>query len=145
MISFRLYKKEKLCSLTAIETLFSRRTSDGGFPVASVMAYPWRAVWRVDSRRAGVAKFLISVPKKRLRHAVDRVKMRRRCREAYRLHRDLLPELTAGVDIAFIYVGEGVLPYDRTERSVCKILKSVCAALERGDAGKNESDVGKDC
>ena len=52
-----------------------------------MLAYPLRAVW-ADSP-AGYAQqerveFLISVPKRKLRHAVDRVKMRRRIREVMR-------------------------------------------------------------
>ena len=81
----RLYKKEKLCSTAAVDKLFSPASRAGGNN--SVMAYPWRAVWRVSTRRTDpVAQFLITVPKKRLRHAVDRVTMRRRMREAYRLN-----------------------------------------------------------
>ena len=130
MTSLRLYKKEKLRSLTAIEHLFSSRGADNqGAPVNSIMAYPWRAVWSVNPHRAKVAQFLITVPKKRLRHAVDRVTMRRRCREAYRLSRHLLPDDCPGVDIAFVYVGNGVTPYAKTSRSMAKMLTAVTNSL----------------
>ncbi|MCC8071563.1 MAG: ribonuclease P protein component [Bacteroidales bacterium] len=127
MTSFRLYKKEKLCSLTAINLLFTPKsaTADEGVN-HSVMAYPWRAVWRDNGE--GVCRFLISVGKKRLKHAVDRVKMRRRCREAYRLNRVLLPE-GAGIDLAFIYVGKGVTDYRSTERAIQRILHRVSHQL----------------
>lgn len=126
MKGLRLYKVEKLCSLTAIDLLFSNRGSgDGKHLSGSALCYPWRAVWRFDSvRTPRVAKFLISVPKKRLRHAVDRVTMRRRCREAYRLSRRLLPEGVA-VDIAFIYVGNGVTPYSPTFNAVGRLLGKI--------------------
>ncbi len=84
-MSLRLYKREKLCSVTAIENLFARKEGNG-----SAMAYPLRAVWRVSERNGASIQFLISIPKKRLRHAVDRVTMRRRVREAYRLNRNAL-------------------------------------------------------
>lgn len=94
-----------------------------------VMAYPWRAVWRVNSGRAvSDTQFLISVPKKRLRHAVDRVLMRRRCREAYRLNRELLSS-GSRVDIAFVYVGSGLTDYKSTEHAVIRILGKIESKL----------------
>lgn len=125
MKGLRLYKIEKLCSPVAIESLFSRGACGA---TSSAIAYPWRVVWRVDTERhTGVARFLISVPRKRLRHAVDRVKMRRRCREAYRLSRDLLP---AGVDldIAFVYIADSVLPYARSTSAVRRLLSRIASS-----------------
>lgn len=127
MESLRLYKKEKLCSLTAIETLFSPDKRTGGNN--SVMAYPWRAVWRNRSendRRPRCPQFLISVPKRRLRHAVDRVRMRRVMREAYRLNRHLLPADKA-VDIAFVYIAPDLTPYKASVKAVTKILSNIAA------------------
>lgn len=76
---------------------------------------------------AGV-KFMISVPKKRLRHATDRVTMRRRCREAYRLNRHLLPE-TPLADLAFIYVADKLTPYAMTDTSVRRILQKLALTI----------------
>lgn len=127
--SLRLYKKEKLCSLTAIESLFSPAVKKAGGN-NSVMAYPWRAVWarRSDSdRRPRCPQFLIAVPKRRLRRAVDRVRMRRVMREAYRLNRHLLPE-DAAIDIAFIYVAPDLTPYKASVKAVTKILGQISSA-----------------
>ena len=119
--SFRLYKREKLCSLIAIDRLFSRNGEK-----QSVIAFPLRAVWRKDEQRTGSTRFLISVPKKRLKHAVDRVTMRRRVREAYRLNREILPDSSQlPIDIAFVYVSDTLQPYDRVEKAVKKILAKV--------------------
>ncbi|MEF2644103.1 MAG: ribonuclease P protein component [Paramuribaculum sp.] len=129
MAGYRLYKKEKLCSVTAIDMLFSpAMRSKGGNN--SIMAYPWRCIWRLnDKRHATCPKFLISVPKKRLRHAVDRVTMRRRMREAYRLTRHLIdPNLPA--DIAFIYVADKLTDYHAAQRSVSKFLKRIAEAAK---------------
>ncbi len=117
----RLYKIEKLCSETAIDRLF-RRDSDG---VKSALCYPLRAIWAVnDSRVAKCPQFLVSIPKKRLRHAVDRVRMRRVVREAYRLNRQLISS-EIPVDIAFVYVASERLPYSRVENALRKLLAKV--------------------
>lgn len=140
MASLRLYKKERLCSLTAINALFSPSTAGEG-ETFNVIVYPWRAVWRRDADRVpSCARFVISVPKKRLKHAVDRVLMRRRLREAYRLHRGLLPE-KSGVDIAFVYVGNGLSDYVHSERSLKKILGRVSERLCRETTDGNDESV----
>lgn len=119
----RLYKKQKLCSPTAIAQLFVR-----GGDTSSALAHPLRAVWRQDpGRRSDApAQFLISVPKKRLRHAVDRVAMRRRIREAYRLlHQEYpLPD-GARLDIAFVYVANSLEPYARVEKAMRRLLAAI--------------------
>lgn len=132
--SLRLYKEERLCGLTTIDRLFSPEAKTSGHTV-SVMAYPWRAVWSVNPRRQGKpARMLISVPKKRARHAVDRVKLRRRCREAYRLSRHLFDARNCGVDMAFIFVGKKMADYATTLASVNKILSRLNTSLNHEEA-----------
>lgn len=129
MKGLRLYKNERLCGVTTIDRLFSpagRRTGE----THSVMAYPWRAVWTINTRREGrPARFLVSVPKKRARHAVDRVALRRRCREAYRLNRHLFDAATSGIDIAFVFVGDTAASYAVTAAAVDKILTRINHSL----------------
>lgn len=120
MKGLRLYKKEKLCSPTAIDALFAR---SGG--ASAALSYPLRAVWRRrEERRAECPQFVVIVPKKRVRHAVDRVALRRRIREAYRLNRDLL-EGAGRVDIAFVWVGETTGRYSSIERAMQRLLRRV--------------------
>lgn len=127
MKGLRLYKKEKLCSALAVDRLFSR-----GSGACATLAFPLRAVWLADPRRSSDAPvaFVITVPKKRLRHAVDRVTMRRRIREAYRLcRRDYpLPEGTR-VDLAFVYVADRLTPYTSVDRAVRHIMERLSASL----------------
>lgn len=123
MKGLRLYKKEKLCSTVAIEQLFSR-----SFPSEAALSYPLRAVWRQNPRRSSDAPiaFMISVPKKRLRHAVDRVTMRRRIREAYRLcrHNYPMPPGTR-IDLAFTYVADKLRDYSAIESAMAKIMAKI--------------------
>lgn len=127
MIGLRLYKIEKLRSEIAIGQLFDRSN-----PAAqSIMAYPLRAIWTVNTSRksAGCPQFLVSVPKKKLRHAVDRVQMRRRIREAYRLNRHLIPR-DLPLDIAFIYIPTELSAYADVEKAVVRILSRISKVLE---------------
>lgn len=121
----RLYKKQKLCSALAIDALFDKDAD-----TCSCLAYPLRAVWRENPGRKCDAplQFVISVPKKRLRHAVDRVTMRRRIREAFRLHHQSHPiEAGKKLDVIFVYVNSGLLPYGKVERAMQKILTQLSA------------------
>lgn len=122
MRTLRLYKKEKLCSEVAISQLFNRDNPE----VSSSLAYPLRIAWKLNPGRRGddVAQFLVSVPKKRIRHAVDRVTVRRRVREAYRLNRHLLPP-GAKIDIALIYVATEVLPSSKITPALQRLLSRI--------------------
>jgi len=122
---FGLNKSDKLCSPTAIDMLFSRGAD---FNIYSSIAYPLRAVWRENEKRTtgNYINFLISIPKKRIRNAVDRVKMRRRVREAYRLnYKNFDYKKNIYIDLAFIYISNDLTDYQIIEKSVCKILQKI--------------------
>ncbi len=143
MASLRLYKKEKLCSVVAIEKLFGRAGAE-----LSQLAYPLRLVARSNPRRSSDSPvaFLISVPKKRLRHAVDRVQMRRRIREAYRLNRHpALDEMNGSdcrVDVAFIYVADRLMEYAAVERAMRRLLTAIARHyVPQTDQPEDESIV----
>ena len=129
MKQYGLNKSDKLCSPTAIDQLFSRGAdATQSLQIKSAMAYPLRAVWRENDKRetGSQIQFLISIPKKRLRHAVDRVKMRRRVREAYRLmHKDFQSENHKKIDLAFIYVANELKEYQSIEKAVIRILQKI--------------------
>lgn len=134
MKKFGLNKRDKLCSTTAIDYLFSHNhQSTAEKPdVFTSIAYPLRAVWSINKERQSGAQiqFLISVPKKRLRHAVDRVKMRRRIRESYRLHRTDLNNINEKVDLAFIYISDNLKDYADVEKSMLRILSKIELSLQ---------------
>lgn len=135
MNTLRLYKREKLCSTTAIDRLFASREEACAF-----LAYPVRMVWRENDSRGAAAQFLITVPKKKLRHAVDRVTMRRRIREAYRLNRSAAPTLAdKPIDIAFIYVASRLEPYSRVEAAMKKLLSKLQTHYTPSDEAVTDS------
>lgn len=121
----RLYKRQKLCSHKAIDQLFgaSRVTKkDTASDVVTHLVYPLRAVCTAGQRSGGAdIQFFISIPKKRLRHAVDRVTMRRRVREAFRLENTEDPTRRR-VDVGFIYVADKIIDTARIRRSMRRLL-----------------------
>ncbi len=124
-MDFKLNKDEKLCSRTAVNLLF-----DEG---KSLMAFPLRAAYRLRPQGDHPIRFLISIPKKRIRRAVMRVTLRRRVREAYRLTRRdvLLPELVQsgwGVDIAFVYLDSTPAPYSVIHEKMTSLLQRIAHA-----------------
>lgn len=129
----RLYKREKLCSVTAIERLFAVRCSKGRSvvdpwgEVRVAISYPLRMVYGENPHRNGPpTQFLVSIPKKRLRRAVDRVTMRRRVREAYRLVRGDIENINDDApkfDVAFVYVANELVDFSRVHKSMLKLMR----------------------
>lgn len=138
----RLYKREKLCSVSDIERLFSARIPSGGaqgsVDVGMQLCYPLRMVYAVTDSHPGVpVKFLVSVPKRRLRHAVDRVLMRRRVREAYRICRGDIDRQAPGaesVDVAFIYVADRVVSFHKVLRAMTRLTAALKERLHNEDS-----------
>lgn len=141
----RFYKRERLSSKSDIDRLFPPVATGGRHSGASVealsaprpnsvMTYPWRAVWlpNIHEGRVAFPRLLIMVPKRRLRHAVDRVTMRRRLREAWRTNRHiLLADGAMGVDIALIYVADHPTDVAASEASLHKLFGRIRSALEQ--------------
>lgn len=92
--------KEHLKSKRVIEKLYAEG--------ASVTAYPLRAVFLEQQDQDPAAAILISVAKKRFRHAVDRNLVKRRIREAYRTSKHPLIEALENdgkkIAIAILYI-----------------------------------------
>lgn len=137
-----LRKGEKLRHRSLVDKLFREGKSLYDFPL--------RLVWRHIDREALEANFrdfvpprldnmqmLVTVPKKKLKKAVDRVKMRRRIREAYRLNRlDLKSSVnaledTGSLSMAFIYLHNGLLPYETIERKMKALLEKLRTQIEK--------------
>lgn len=105
--SFSFGKKEHVVSQKLIDELFTGGNS------LSVAAFPLRAVYMIRRREKDepAALVLLSVSKKRLRHAVDRNRVKRQLREAYRLNRYRLDGRIADdqqIVVAFIWLADSI-------------------------------------
>lgn len=108
-------KANRMTSQRLIDQLFSGGKSQ------SAVAFPIRVVWQICDRQGRPPlttgyQVLISVPKKRLHHAVDRNRVKRQLREAFRLHQQFLvnettPEKT--ILLAIVWLSDRL--YDSKE------------------------------
>lgn len=127
---FGLTKPERIHSRTAVETLFSDKKN-------SIAVYPLRAVWAIRTKMPAEplphARILISVPKKRFRHAVDRNRLKRQIREAYRLNKHILlgrlSDTNQYIDLAFISIADKPADSHHVHKSVLKSLMRIADSL----------------
>lgn len=125
---FTFKKEERVTGKKRIENLFAHGQS--------FLAYPFRIVFYEYEYAAASpsVSILISIPKKRLKRATARNRMKRLVREAYRLNKnifqsDLLLE-NHRMDVAFIYVKDELSGFDIVEKSVCKSLREISGKLK---------------
>ena len=130
-MNFRFRKTERITSRKEIESLFERGKS------SAITAMPLRVVYQESGQEeTGVpVKVLVSVSKKRLRHAIDRNRAKRQIREAYRLQHHSLTEalVTRGkqLRLAFIWLSTQPEPSAMVSRSVERILHSITLKFEK--------------
>ena len=120
-------KNERLCSRILMDRLFQGNNR-------SISAFPLRAVFLpVESSVQEGVSVLISVPKKRFHDAVDRNRVKRQLREAYRKHKHALAEQMAGREqgllIAFIYVSSQIESSAHIEKRMARLLEKIGEAL----------------
>lgn len=111
-----LTKEERLSGLTIFNLLFKNGQS--------LFSYPIRLVWmRSPHYHPFIAQVAFAVSRKNFKKAVDRNRLKRLMREAYRNNKVLFYE--AGKDkkisLLFIYVADELLPYPTIERAVCTL------------------------
>ncbi|MBE6293461.1 MAG: ribonuclease P protein component [Bacteroidales bacterium] len=116
-------KHEHLKSKSIIEKLYAQG--------CSVTAYPLRAVYLFlpPDEKSPTASILISVAKKRFRHATDRNLMKRRIREAYRLNKHTITTPLAGegkkIAIAILYIDNKHSNTEFLKRKMHKLLSNI--------------------
>ena len=125
-------KFSRIVSKKVIEQLFN------GHDNASKAAYPIRIVVMAQERTEGQpnAQVLISVSKRHFKHAVDRNRVKRQLREAYRLNQQLLtnrvPEGTQ-VCLAFIWLSNEHAPSDVVAARMRRLLKFAAEKINAKD------------
>lgn len=121
MSQYALTRAERLRTLGAIRRLFE--SGEGGF------VYPFRYLLFAEADSEPSARLLFSVPKRYHKRANKRNLLKRRMREAYRLHKSMLGNHSTALDLALVYSAKEVLPYEKVERSVKRILGEVAQKI----------------
>lgn len=121
-------KAERICSKLLIDKLFT-----GGN--ASMAAFPLRAVYMfIDAEDEKLSlkspiSVLISVPKRKLHLAIDRNRLKRQVREAYRRNKQslyaLMEEKKLQLAIAFICISDQPSETEQVTRAVKKVLRRI--------------------
>ena len=124
-------KRERLVSQRLIEMLFGQSANK------SLAAFPLRVVYHLRKRQEGdePVQMLVSVPKKRFHHAVDRNCVKRQVREAYRHSKqrlyDTLPDDKAMI-LAFIWLSDRHLPTADVGAKVSTLVDRLSECLRNG-------------
>lgn len=114
MSNEKLSKSERICEYHLIEQIFSRK--EGG----SLSHFPLRLIYYPS---ADGNKILISVPKRHFKRAVDRNRIKRQVREAYRKNKSLIANCSFA--IAFIWTAGKMLDTMEVEAKVVNLLTSL--------------------
>ncbi len=121
MNDFRFQRGERLKSRKELEGLFKPGSN-------ALMQYPFRLVWRPveEARSSFPVQFTVSVSKRRFKHAVDRNRVKRLVREAYRLRKhelyDALPEGSPQLAWMIIFIGKEMPDYPKVEKAMRKLI-----------------------
>ena len=153
-MNYGLTKSERLTSQLVIDKLFA-----GGN--ASMAAFPLRIVYMQmekeeqsgdaehdESLKHPPVSILVSVPKKRFRHAVDRNRMKRLVREAYRKQKHTLwhqlQDSGQGMAVAFICIAQHMCDYNMVYAAIGKALSKIAAKQKelQSNTPNKQSDIG---
>jgi ribonuclease P protein component len=114
MGSLTFRKEERLHSKISIQELFDKGSS--------FYLYPFKVLFMAGKPDSIVNQVLFTVSKRNFKRAVDRNKLKRRMREAFRLNKSKLSS-PQKLLIGYIYTPKEILPYSQIEEAIVKSFK----------------------
>ena len=114
-------KSERLCSKKILGELFKK----GSASVGTFYLFPFRVLYLPQpENNVLLPSIVITVPKRLFKRAVDRNLIRRRVREAYRLHKEQFTTVTSvPSSIAFLYTAKQIISFEEIEKGMKLALK----------------------
>lgn len=122
-------KAERLNSKILIEKLFQGANS--------FQSFPFKVLWLVNEKDEvdSSAQILISVPKKKFKSAVQRNKIRRRIKEAYRKKKaelyKFLKTKNRNIALILIYIAPNEIEYKEIEEKINVTLERLEKEIEK--------------
>lgn len=119
MSSNSFSKNERLCHKDSIDLIFEQGNTLSNYPI--------KLRWIETNEQTFPLQTLISVPKRRIPKACDRIRIKRLIREAFRLNKHLLiDQLTKKntcLNLAIIYSENKVLTFGEIHDKICLTLQ----------------------
>jgi len=136
MKNFAFKKTERLKSRKVIGRMFKDGVSFGAFPLRLVFL-------KMEEPRGGSpVKFTVTVPKRSFKRAVDRNRIKRKVREAWRLNKNWLYQKMGDENgqYAFmvIYTAKEDLPFENIEKALRSMNHRFCKKNVRQKSNPNK-------
>ena len=115
-------KEERLCNRKTIDFLFTANDK------IKFTEFPFLVISKesVNDNQKFPAQMMVSVSKRKIRLAVNRNLMKRRMKEAYRLHKNdfykALKSQNKELILCFIFLGNKPVPYELIEQKIIVLL-----------------------
>ncbi|MDT3405578.1 ribonuclease P protein component [Mucilaginibacter terrae] len=117
-------KEERLCNKRLLDKLFHSGSS--------FLCYPFRVSWlQAPEPQQATVQVVFAVAKKRYRRAVDRNLIKRRTREAYRVHKQELlykplQEQNKQLILSVNYIGKEINDFAFMDKKMAKLMVQLC-------------------
>lgn len=136
MLKQTLKETERLKSKKLIDQLFEGKST-------SIVAFPFRVIYMRVPKRDVPVSILISVPKKKFAHAVDRNRIKRQAREAFRKNKYILWQQLENADesiiMAFLCISDKHCTSETVNHNMCKLLSKIAERMAaQNSTGSNE-------
>lgn len=121
-------------TFTKAERLCSKVIMDKVFETGKVIVVPsFKLIWlKADKIEEQPVQIVITVPKRNFKRAVDRNKMKRRIREAYRKNKEVLYSGISSESyyMMLIYTGRSIIEYKEIEEKILKLLQRLVPEID---------------